>query len=87
MTFFVDTLMNTLLKCGANDVQLEAAEQALRPLQVDTNCNRSVQGTLNRIKGDIEHLLWYDQANIADLSGYRLVLGWQIQAAKRNYRA
>ncbi len=69
---FVDTLMNTLLKCGANDVQLEAAEQALRPLQVDTNCNRSVQGTLNRIKGDIEHLLWYDQANIADLSGYRL---------------
>lgn len=69
---FVDTLMNTLLKCDATEAQLEAAQQALRPLQVDTDCNRSVQGTLNRMKGEIEHLLWYDQANIAELSGYRV---------------
>lgn len=69
---FADALMNTLLKCGATEAQMEAAQQALRPLQVDTDCSRSVQGTLNRMKGDIEHLLWYDQANIAELSGYRL---------------
>lgn len=69
---FAITLMNTLLKSGATDAQLEAAEKALSPLQVDTNCNRSVQGTLNRMKGNIEHLLWYDQADIAKLCGYSL---------------
>lgn len=69
---FADALMNTLLKCDATTAQLDAAEQALRPLQVDTICNRSVQGTLNQMKRDIEHLLWYDQTNLADLSGYRV---------------
>lgn len=69
---FVDALMNTLLKCGASEEQMEVVQQALRPLQLDTDCNRSVQGTLNRMKSDLEHLLWYDQANIADLSGCRL---------------
>lgn len=69
---FVDALMNTLLKCGATEAQMGAAHQFLRPLQVGTDCNRSVQGTLNRMKSDIEHFLWYDQANIAELSGYRL---------------
>ena len=39
---FVDALMNTLLKCGADQDQLDAAHRHLRPLQVDTQCNRSV---------------------------------------------
>lgn len=69
---FFDALINTLLKCGATEAQLTAAQQMLHPLQLDTDCNRSVQGTLNQMKGEIEHLLWYDQANIAELSGYRL---------------
>lgn len=69
---FVDSFMNTLLKCGAEDQHMNAAHQYLRRIQVDTQCDRSVQGTLNRTKGDVEHVLWYDQANIAELSGYRL---------------
>jgi hypothetical protein len=69
---FVDSFMNTLLKCGAEDMHMNTAHQYLRPLQIDTQCDRSVQGTLNRARGDVEHSLEYNQTNIAELSGYRL---------------
>lgn len=68
---FADSLMNTLLKCGATEEELSAADRHLRPLQVDTQCSRSEQATLNRMKDEIEHLLWYDQVNIVELNGYR----------------
>ncbi len=68
---FQDGLMNTLLKAGANQAQLEAAANALAPLHCDTQCDRSVQGTLNRMKQDLDHLLWYDQIAITDLAPYR----------------
>lgn len=67
---FVDALMNTLLKCGAEEDQLEAAHRHLRPLQVDTQCNRSVQGTLTRMKGEVEHLVYYDKLQVAEITGY-----------------
>lgn len=67
---FVDTFMNTLLKCGANEVHLETADKYLRPLQVDSDCSRSVQGTLNRMKDEFEHQLYYDRLNITDMTGY-----------------
>lgn len=57
---------------GADETHMSAAHSCLRPLQVESRCHRSAQGTLNRIKADLEHLLWYDHANIADLSGHRL---------------
>lgn len=69
---FGDGLMNTLLKCGATDIQLERAAQHLQPLQFDTVCNRSVQGTLNRVGLEIEHVLYYDNINVAEITGYRL---------------
>lgn len=69
---FADALMNTLLKCGADERILDAAQRLLGPLQVDTRCNRSVQGTLNRMKLELEHILWFDQVDIAELTGYRL---------------
>lgn len=69
---FEDALMNTLLKCGADDALLDAAHQYLRPLQVDSQCNRSVQGTLNQMKQDIEHIVWYDNLNVANMLGYSL---------------
>lgn len=69
---FEDTLMNTLLKLGANEHQLEVAATLLGPCRFDTKCNRSVQGTMNQMKGDIEHMLWYDHANIEDISQYRV---------------
>ncbi|WP_322406338.1 hypothetical protein U0358_11255 [Idiomarina sp. PL1-037] len=67
---FVDTFMNTLLKCGANEAHLETADKYLRPLQVDSDCSRSVQGTLNRMRDEFEHQLYYDRLNIADMTGY-----------------
>lgn len=70
--WFVDSFMNTLLKCGANDAQMQAAHNHLEPLVIDTNCDRSVQGTMNQMKGDFEHMLWYDNVDINDLSAYRL---------------
>ncbi|APS32132.1 hypothetical protein RC91_09715 [Pectobacterium brasiliense] len=69
---FTDSFINTLLKCGADEDQLNAAQHYLRPLQVDTQCSRSVQGTLNQMKGDIEHVVWFDNLNIAELTGYSL---------------
>ena len=70
--WFVDAFMNTLLKCGANNEQMEAAHNHLGSLVIDTNCDRSVLGTMNQMKGDIEHMLWYDDGGISDLSAYRL---------------
>lgn len=69
--YFADTLMNTLLKAGANQQQLDAAASLLAPCRFDTVCNRSVQGTLNHMAGDIEQLLWYDSARLEEISAYR----------------
>ena len=70
--WFVDTFMNTLLKCGATNAQMETAHSLLEPLIIDSQCDRSVQGTMNQMKGDLEHVLWYDNSDINDLSAYRL---------------
>ena len=67
---FADTLMNTLLKLDANQQQLDIAAALLAPCRFDTDCNRSVQGTMNRMKGDIEHMLCYDNARLDDISSY-----------------
>lgn len=69
---FVDALINTLLKCGADQNQLEMAHHCLRPLQLDTQCNRSVQGTLNRMGQDVEHAVNYDSLTVADMTGYSM---------------
>ncbi|MAK44063.1 MAG: hypothetical protein CMN80_07915 [Spongiibacter sp.] len=70
--WFSDALMNTLLKCGANDRQMALAAEMLHRLQVDSVCDRSVQGTMNRMASDIEHMLYYDSINLAEITGYRL---------------
>lgn len=68
---FTDTFMNTLLKLGANQQQMERAESLLAPCRIDHICDRSVQGTMNRMAGDIEHMLWYDNLQLQDISAYR----------------
>ena len=70
--WFSDALMNTLLKCGANDQLMDQAAAMLHRLQVDTVCDRSVQGTMNQVAGDIGHLLHYDAVNVAETTGYRI---------------
>ncbi|WP_051326726.1 DUF6933 domain-containing protein [Aliagarivorans taiwanensis] len=69
---FQDCLINTLLKSGFSAEQINRATELLAPLRIDSDCNRSVQGTLNQMKGDIEHLIWHDQVNVADCAHYRL---------------
>ena len=69
--YFQDSFMNTLLKVGAEDHHMKAAEKMLSPLVCDNDCNRSVQGTLNQMGQDVEHMLAYDNASVIDLSPYR----------------
>lgn len=73
--WFDDALMNTLLKCGATDQQMDKAWQQVQRLQIDTTCDRSVQGTMNQMAGDIEYSLHYDGVNVAEIAGYR-VAAW-----------
>ncbi|WP_444995399.1 DUF6933 domain-containing protein [Aliikangiella sp. IMCC44359] len=68
---FADALMNTLLKVGADEDQMWAAQEALAPLSIQATNDRSVQGTLNQMSGDIEHLLYFDNVNVMDVSPYR----------------
>ena len=68
---FADILMNTLLKIGANQPQLDTAAALLTACSFDTDCNRSVQGTMNQMKGDIEHMFWHDNARIDQISAYQ----------------
>lgn len=68
---FADCLMNTLLKVGANEEHMQAAQDLLAPVSIHKANDRSVQGTLNQMKGDIEHKLIFNDANIVDCSPYR----------------
>ena len=69
---FVDALMNTLLKCGAEEFHLEAVHRCVRPLKIDVQCSRSVQGTLRIMKDEIECCLDDSNQHIADITGYRM---------------
>ncbi|MFH7321247.1 DUF6933 domain-containing protein [Desulfurivibrio sp. D14AmB] len=69
--FFQDGFMNTLLKVGADDRQMKAAEKLLALLVCDNDCNRSVQGTLNRMGQDLDLMLAYERASVMDLSPYK----------------
>ena len=68
---FSDALMNTLLKIGANEEQMQTATEALAPLSIQSGCDRSVQGTMNQMKGSFEHMVWYDDIKVEELSPYR----------------
>ena len=66
-----DCLMNTLLKVGANEEQMHAAQALLAPVSINKSNDRSVQGTLNQMSGELEHILCYDNAQIIDCSPYK----------------
>ena len=67
---FTDVFMNTLLKTGADNALMERAHAAMGPLLCDNDSNRSVQGTMNQMSGDLEHKLWFDSASVMDLAPY-----------------
>lgn len=68
--WFQDALMNTLLKSGANETQMNTAGSILSQLVCDSECDRSVQATMNQMKQDLEHQIWYDNLSISDLAPY-----------------
>lgn len=70
--WFSDALMNTLLKCNASNEQMDRAGEQLQRLQFDTVCDRSVQGTMNRMAQDIEWHQHYESVDVAEITGYRL---------------
>ena len=64
--------MNTILKCGANEQQMNMAHSLLEKIQIDTDCNRSVQGTLNQMVQYAKHMVFYDDIDITQITGHRL---------------
>ena len=69
---FDDSFMNTLFKTGADDTLMDLGHAALGPLVCDTECDRSVQGTMNRMAQEIEWHLAYDRVPVAEITDYRL---------------
>jgi len=67
---FTDVFMNTLLKVGADDQIMQRAHNALSQLAFDIDCNRSVQGTVNRMAQDVAFLLRHDDNAIINLQPY-----------------
>ncbi len=67
---FEDAFMNTLLKCGADDAMMNAAHAGLGPLVCDSDCDRSVQGTMNQTAFEIEHMIHHRSVNLAEITGY-----------------
>ena len=70
--FFEDVLMNTLLKCRATEKQRITAAALLQPLAFVGGTDRSVLGTLNQLGQDIDHILYFDSLNVAEMAGYAL---------------
>ena len=68
--FFDDVLMNTLLKCGATQEQLDTAAALLQPLAFVGGTDRSVLGTLNQLGQDIDHIIYFDSLSVAEMAGY-----------------
>ncbi len=69
---FEFAFMNTILKCGANEQQMNMAHSLLEKIQIDTNCCRSVQGTQNQMVQYAKHMVLYDDIDITQITGHRL---------------
>ncbi|HDS15737.1 MAG TPA: hypothetical protein ENN66_03830 [Proteobacteria bacterium] len=69
--YFRDGYMNTLLKVGAEERHMVAAEKLLSPLVCDNDCNRSVQGTLNQMVQELGWMLECDNASVTAPAPYR----------------
>jgi hypothetical protein len=70
--WFQDGYMNTLLKTGADDALMDRAHAVLGTLLCNTDCDRSVQGTMNRMAQEIEWALQDKGVKVAEITGYRV---------------
>lgn len=70
LTFwFSDMLGNTMLKLGYPAELMERAVSSFTELSFDTQCSRSIQGTLRNTILDLEAFTW-DGSHIMDLAPY-----------------
>ena len=70
--WFQDGFMNTLLKTGADDDLMNRAHAMLGPLVCDSDCDRSVQGTMNQMAQDLGFHIEYDGVFVAEITGNRI---------------
>jgi hypothetical protein len=68
--WFSDLLANVLLKSGYDTDLIENALGLLDPLQFDTHCSRSVQGTMRVTMEDLEAFVFNDFANVMEAPIY-----------------
>ena len=68
---FNDVFINTLLKSDIPPELVNVATTNYQPLTFDTNCNRSVQGTMNQVAQEIDYGLYYKSTSVADINPYR----------------
>lgn len=72
LTFrFKDMLASAMLKLGFPEALVEQAVDLVDELSFDTQCSRSVQGTLRMMIADLESYTW-DGSNIMELGPYSL---------------
>ncbi|NVK41587.1 MAG: hypothetical protein HWE39_10135 [Oceanospirillaceae bacterium] len=64
-------LVNSMMKLGYPNEFVEQAARHLTPLEFDTQCDRSVQGTLRVAAQDLESFTW-DGRHIMTLGRYSL---------------
>ena len=57
-SWFQDLFANTMLKLGYDTRLIEQALERMDPLQFDTHCSRSVQGTMRVAHTDLDAMLW-----------------------------
>ncbi|MDP2595139.1 DUF6933 domain-containing protein [Alteromonas stellipolaris] len=68
---FNDVFISTLLKSDMPSELVNVAATNYQPLTFDTNCNRSVQGTMNQVTQEIVYGLHHNRASVADICAYR----------------
>ncbi|MFC6673240.1 DUF6933 domain-containing protein [Marinobacterium aestuariivivens] len=69
--WFDDMLVNSMMKLGYPSELVERTTRYLTPLAFDTQCDRSVQGTLRVAVQDLESFTW-DGSDIMALGPYSL---------------
>ncbi|MCU7842008.1 MAG: hypothetical protein KZQ94_21885 [Candidatus Thiodiazotropha sp. (ex Troendleina suluensis)] len=68
--WFPDLLANVLLKSGYETELIENALDLLDPLQFDTHCDRSVQGTMRVTAFDLEAFICQQFGNVMEAPIY-----------------
>ncbi len=73
---FQDVFINSLLKAGLASELVEKAASYLHDteMKLDTECSRSVQGTMRLVVSDVEITLSYRKQKITDLLPYSISL-------------